>query len=346
MEFSFFREDAIVPSMQDFLLAWGVVVWFFVLFCLIKFGARFLLARLGKWPSLKKDFLVILSGLSWYSGISVALFCGNLFLPFVKWIHVVFSGFFAVALIIELSGILKFFLKVVMEKGFAHQDTKTKKNLTEILNTLLQILIWILAALIFFDTVGVAITPLLASLGVWGIAVAFASQKLIEDFFSSFSIMGSSPCRIGDIITIKDTTGTVKKIGLRSTTLLTVEDKSVIIPNRLLVAEIIENSGTIKVRRKRFSLTITYETPLEKVRQIPRLLEQIIGKHKDVGFEWAVLRDLQASCLEIYVSYVINNDDWLNATQLHSKILEEILEKFAEEKIDFAYPTQTLRLKK
>ena len=50
--------------------------------------------------------------------------------------------------------------------------------------------------------------------------------------------------------------------------------------------------------------------------------------------------------LEIYVSYVINNDDWLNATQLHSKILEEILEKFAEEKIDFAYPTQTLRLKK
>jgi len=109
---------------------------------------------------------VILSGLSWYSGFSVALFCGNLFLPFVKWIHVVFSGFFAVALIIELSGILKFFLKVVMEKGFAHQDTKTKKNLTEILNTLLQILIWILAALIFFDTVGVAITPLLASLGV------------------------------------------------------------------------------------------------------------------------------------------------------------------------------------
>ena len=59
-----------------------------------------------------------------------------------------------------------------------------------------------------------------------------------------------------------------------------------------------------------------------------------------------MLRDLQASCLEIYVSYVINNDDWLNATQLHSKILEEILEKFAEEKIDFAYPTQTLRLKK
>lgn len=305
-----------------------------------------MLTRLGKSVSLRRDFLVIVSGLSWYFGIFTALFCGKFFLPLVSWIHDIFSGFFAVALVIELSKVLRFFLKVLMEKGFSHQDTKTKKNLTEIFNTLLQILIWVLAILIFFDTIGVAITPVLASLGVGGIAVAFASQKLIEDFFSSFSIMGSSPFRIGDIITIKNITGTVKKIGLRSTILHTVEDKSIIIPNRLLVAEIIENSGTIKVRRKRFSLTITYETPLEKLRQIPKLLEQIIVKHKDVDFEWAVLKELQASCLEIYVSYVINNNDWLNATQLHSSILEEILEIFAREGINFAYPTQTLWLKK
>lgn len=99
-----------------------------------------------------------------------------------------------------------------MEKGFPSQDIKTKKNLTEILNTIFQVLLWIFAALIFFDSIGVALTPLLASLGVGGIAVAFASQKLIEDFFSSFSIMGSSPFRIGDIITLNGTTGTVKKI--------------------------------------------------------------------------------------------------------------------------------------
>ena len=59
-----------------------------------------------------------------------------------------------------------------------------------------------------------------------------------------------------------------------------------------------------------------------------------------------MLRDLQASCLEVLVSYVVKNDDWLLATRLHEQILLEILEKFAQEGIDFAYPTQTLWLKK
>lgn len=260
--------------------------------------------------------------------------------------EIFFAMLFIIALVLELARGMKYLLKVVMEKWFAKQDTKTKKNLTEILNTILQILVWVIAALVFFDTIGVAITPILASLGIGWVAVAFASQKLIEDFFSSFSIMGTSPFRIGDIITINAFTGTVKKIWLRSTTLQTVEWKSIIIPNRVVVAEVVENSWTIKVRRKRFSLTITYETPVSKIRKIPALIEKIIANQKWATFERAVLKDLQASSLEILVSYLVESDDWLVAVQIHDVILMEILETFAKEKIDFAYPTQTLFLKK
>ena len=233
-----------------------------------------------------------------------------------------------------------------MEKGFKPQDPKTKHNLMAIFSTILQIGVWIIATLVFFNTIGVALTPLLTSLGVGWVAVAFASQKLIEDFFSSFSIMSSSPFRIGDIITVKDFTGTVKKIWLRSTSLQTVEGKSIIIPNRLVVAEVVENSGTIKTRRKRFSLTITYETPIEKVRQIPKIIEEIIKKHKKTTFERAVLKDLQASSLEVLISYVVENEDWLLAVKIHEQILLEILEVFAKEGIGLAYPTQTLYMKK
>ena len=233
-----------------------------------------------------------------------------------------------------------------MEKGFKPQDPKTKHNLMAIFSTILQIGVWIIATLVFFNTIGVALTPLLTSLGVWWVAIAFASQKLIEDFFSSFSIMSSSPFRIGDIITVKDFTGTVKKIWLRSTSLQTVEGKSIIIPNRLLIAEVVENSGTIKTRRKRFSLTITYETPIEKVRQIPKIIEEIIKKHKKTTFERAVLKDLQSSSLEVLISYVVENEDWLLAVKIHEQILLEILEVFAKEGIGLAYPTQTLYVKK
>lgn len=232
-----------------------------------------------------------------------------------------------------------------MEKGFKPQDPKTKHNLIAIFRTILQIGVWIIATLVFFNTIGVALTPLLTSLGVGWVAVAFASQKLIEDFFSSFSIMSSSPFRIGDIVTIKNFTGTVKKIWLRSTSLQTVEGKSIVIPNRLVVAEVIENSGTIEMRRKRFSLTITYETPVEKVRQIPKIIEEIIKKHKKTTFERALLKEMQASNLEILISYVVESDDWLLAVKIHEQILLEILEVFAKEGIGLAYPTQTLYIK-
>lgn len=296
--------------------------------------------------TLRRDFIEILSGISWYSLFAFPAFFASLFLPFTKEFRIFFASLFAIALVIEIGALATFFLKVIMEKGFKSQDAKTKKNLTEILNTILQVVIWILGLLVFFDMIGVAITPLLASLGVWGIAVAFAAQRLLEDFFSSFSIMGSSPFRIGDIITVNTFSWTVKKIWLRTTTLQTIEGKSIIIPNRLVVANVVENSGTIKIRRKRFSLTLTYETPVKKLRSIPKLIETIMKKYKEVKFERAILKDLQASCLEVLVSYVVEDDDRLLATQLHEKILLEILETFEKEKIEFAYPTQTIFMKK
>lgn len=345
MDFSFFI-PGIEVNLFLFLGIWGGIIVCFFFLVLLKRGMKYFLSKIAKQHTLRRSFFELFSKISRYSCFSIPLFFGSLFLPFSKEMRIFFAILFAFALMLELGRVMKFLLNVVMEKGFKHQDAKTKKNLTEILNTILQILVWVIATLVFFDTIGIAITPFLASLWVWGIAVAFASQKLIEDFFSSFSIMGSSPFRIGDIITIHGFSWTVKKIWLRTTTLQTVEWKSIIVPNRLVVAEVIENSGTIKTRRKRFSLTVTYETPLSKVRLIPELLKEIISKHKEIDFEWAILKDLQASNLEILVSYLVKSDDWLIAVQLHDKILLEILEVFAKEGIEFAYPTQTLYLKK
>lgn len=116
-------------------------------------------------------------------------------------------------------------------------------------------------------------------------------------------------------------------------------------PNRILISNIIENSGMIKNRRKRFSLTLTYQTPVAVLRTVPTMLEKIIAKHEKVAFERAILRELQASSLEILVSYVVESDDRLYAAKIHDEILLDILETFEKEGIEFAYPTQTLYLK-
>ena len=345
MKLSLFTRQARITS-EELFLAGAIFIGGIAILIFIKQLCKYLWRKIAAKHPLRKGFFEIFGNFSRYSVLIIPLFAASLVLPFAKVPDGVFAGLFIFAVMRELGRILDYILRVVMEKGFKPQDPKTKHNLIAIFRTILQIGIWIIATLVFFNTIGVALTPLLTSLGVGWVAVAFASQKLIEDFFSSFSIMSSSPFRIGDIVTIKNFTGTVKKIWLRSTSLETVEGKSIVIPNRLVVAEVIENSGTIEMRRKRFSLTITYETPVEKVRQIPKIIEEIIKKHKKTTFERAVLKEMQASNLEILISYVVESDDWLLAVKIHEQILLEILEVFAKEGIGLAYPTQTLYVKK
>ena len=345
MKLSLFTRHARITS-EELFLAGAIFIGGVAILIFIKRLCRYLWRKIAAKHPLRKGFFEIFGNFSRYSVLIIPLFAASLVLPFAKVPDGVFAGLFIFAVMREVGRILDYILRVVMEKGFKPQDPKTKHNLIAIFRTILQIGVWIIATLVFFNTIGVALTPLLTSLGVGWVAVAFASQKLIEDFFSSFSIMSSSPFRIGDIVTIKNFTGTVKKIWLRSTSLETVEGKSIVIPNRLVVAEVIENSGTIEMRRKRFSLTITYETPVEKVRQIPKIIEEIIKKHKKTTFERAVLKEMQASNLEILISYVVESDDWLLAVKIHEQILLEILEVFAKEGIGLAYPTQTLYVKK
>jgi len=345
MKLSLFTRHARITS-EELFLAGAIFIGGIAILIFIKRLCRYLWRKIAAKHPLRKGFFEIFGNFSRYSVLIIPLFAASLVLPFAKVPDGVFAGLFIFAVMRELGRILDYILRVVMEKGFKPQDPKTKHNLIAIFRTILQIGVWIIATLVFFNTIGVALTPLLTSLGVGWVAVAFASQKLIEDFFSSFSIMSSSPFRIGDIVTIKNFTGTVKKIWLRSTSLETVEGKSIVIPNRLVVAEVIENSGTIEMRRKRFSLTITYETPVEKVRKIPQIIEEIIKKHKKTTFERALLKEMQASNLEILISYVVESDDWLLAVKIHEQILLEILEVFAKEGIGLAYPTQTLYVKK
>jgi len=87
----------------------------------------------------------------------------------------------------------------------------------------------------------------------------------------------------------------------------------------------------IRVRRKRFSLAITYETSVDKYRKIPELLEKIINKQEKATYEWALLKNLADSSVEVLVSYTVASDDLVVSLRIHDAILLEILETFAKE---------------
>ena len=115
---------------------------------------------------MRKGFFEIFGNFSRYSVLIIPLFAASLVLPFAKVPDGVFAGLFIFVVMRELGRILDYILRVVMEKGFKPQDPKTKHNLMAIFSTILQIGVWIIATLVFFNTIGVALTPLLTSLGV------------------------------------------------------------------------------------------------------------------------------------------------------------------------------------
>lgn len=110
-----------------------------------------------------------------------------------------------------------------------------------LLLTLARVLIFFVGALIILDTLGVSITPVLASLGVGSVAVALALQDTLSNFFGGLYILVDKPIQIGDFIKVEDSEGQVEAIGWRSTRIRTGANDTVVIPNSKVSGAVLKN---------------------------------------------------------------------------------------------------------
>jgi small-conductance mechanosensitive channel len=207
-------------------------------------------------------------------------------------------------------------------------------------------IVWVLAAVFFFDNIGVRITAVLAGLGVGGIAVALAAQTVLSDLFSYVSIMFDRPFEVGDTISIDNLTGTVEHIGIKTTRLTSVTGEQLVIANSQLTSARLQNFKRMEKRRVLFTLGVTYGTKPEQLKKIPELVRSIVEGYKGLKFEHAFLNNFGASSLDFQVVYFVMTSDFSEHAKHQHDIYIKIVEAFAREKIEFAYPTQTLYVEK
>ncbi len=210
----------------------------------------------------------------------------------------------------------------------------------------LQILVWVIAVLIALDHLGVNVTTLVASLGIGGIAVALAVQNILGDLFASFSIVFDKPFVIGDFIVVDTLMGTVEQIGLKTTRVRSLSGELLIFSNMDLLRSRIKNYKQMHQRRIVFSIGVSYGTPLEKIEALPQMLKEIVCAHNPVRFERAHFKGFSAYSLDFEVVYWIDSPDYVLYMDIQQAINLEIFRRFSKEGIAFAYPTQTLYLKK
>jgi small-conductance mechanosensitive channel len=202
--------------------------------------------------------------------------------------------------------------------------------------------VWAIIFLLALDNLGVNITALVAGLGVGGIAVALAAQNIIGDLFASLSIVLDRPFVPGDFLAIDEFYGDVEKVGLKTTRMRSLSGEQIVFSNNDLLNSRIRNYGQMVERRIVFSVGVVYQTPHEKLQQIPSIIEDIIVKQELARFDRAHFKQYGDYSLNFEMVYYVESSDYRLFMDIQQAVNLEIFRRFAEEGIEFAYPTQTL----
>ncbi|UCG94962.1 MAG: mechanosensitive ion channel family protein [archaeon] len=252
-----------------------------------------------------------------------------------------YYGFKFVSTFIDY-GTKKIIEKQEKEEGKKKLDTSAIKMMSSLIKGILVIL----AFLLILSNLGYNINSLIAGLGIGGIAIAFALQNILSDIFASFSLHFDSPLSTGDFIVIGEDAGTVKKIGIQSTRITTLQGEELVVSNRELVSTRVHNYKKMRRRRTKFEFGVIYGTPSRKLEKIPKMVADIINGIKLAETDRVHFREFGDSSLKFEVVYYINSKDYKTYMDIQQEINFEIKKKFEKEKIEMAFPTRTIFLEK
>jgi len=194
---------------------------------------------------------------------------------------------------------------------------------------------------------GKSIMTILAGLGVGGLAVALAGQDTIKNFFGSVVILGDKPFEIGDRVVVEGHDGPVESVGFRSTKIRTLEGHLVTVPNAEIAARTVQNIGKRPYIRRLADITITYDTPPEKTARAVAILKEILHDHEGMRPEFpprVFFSEFNDCSLNLLVLYWYHPPDYWKYMAFSERVNMEILRRFNEEGIEFAFPTQTVYL--
>ena len=207
---------------------------------------------------------------------------------------------------------------------------------------LVRFAVWAMFIMLALDNLNIDVGPLIASLGIGGLALALALQGVLGDLFASLTIIFDKPFAVGDYIQVGDLAGTVQHVGLKSTRIRAVTGEQLVFSNGDLLGSRIRNFQIRQERRCVFTLGVTYDTPPEKLERIPALIQEIIESRENTRFDRSFFMTFGDSALNFETVYYMLVPDYQTYAETHHAINVEIFKRFADEGIEFAYPTQTL----
>jgi small-conductance mechanosensitive channel len=217
----------------------------------------------------------------------------------------------------------------------------TLGNAMAVIRVLVSIALFAIAFIVILDNVGVNVTALIAGLGIGGIAIGLAAQGVFSDLFAALAILFDKPFRRGDTIRYDNSVGTVERIGLKTTRMRSITGEQMIMANTKLLEREIHNLAQGQDRRATLTFGLVYHTPIEKLERIPELARAAVATRKGCRFVRCTLAGLGPSSLDHELLFDIASLDPDIIAADRSAVMMSLLKTFADEGVEFAYPTQT-----
>ncbi len=235
---------------------------------------------------------------------------------------------------------IKFWFSRQLEQRYK-QDPDSASTIVA-MSFLARLGLWSLLLVVVLGNLGVNVTTLIAGLGVGGVALALASQTILADFFSSFAITLDRPFRVGDFIIVGDFKGTVERIGLKTTSVRSLDGEQIVFSNSDLLKSRIRNYKRMEKRRVLFNIGVTYQTPPDKLDTIKQIIRQAIESQEKTEVDRIHFQRYGDFALIFEVVFFVLDRDYMLYMDIQDAINTIIYRRFAEEGIEFAYPTRTV----
>jgi small-conductance mechanosensitive channel len=231
-------------------------------------------------------------------------------------------------------------IDTALERGFrlAKLSESTAQTAIGVVRFFALAALWTSVAILALGTLGVEITPLLAGLGVGGIAVGFAMQRILGDIFCSVAILLDRPFEVGDFIEAGAYMGTVERIGVKTTRVRSLGGEQIIFPNSDLIQSRIRNFKRMTERRISFRFGVAHGTPAKMVERIPGLVRDIIEGTETTRLDRVHFAAFGDTGMNFEVVYFVLDPDMNRAMDVQQQINLELLAAFERLGIRFAQP--------
>jgi len=338
------------------IFANGVSRWlisaaiFFLTYLILKIFKTVILVRLKKIAKKTKNEFddVIIDGLKaihWPFNLFISVYLAKYILSLPERIEAILYYILIITVSYYLIKVIQAAVDVFMKKLMVQKD-KEGQEMMKLISTVIKVVLWALAVLLVLSNLGYNVNSLIAGLGVSGIVVAFAVQKVASDLFSSLSIYFDKPFSPGDFVKIGEDMGTIKSIGIRTTRITSLQGEELVIPNSEVVSARVQNFGKMERRRAAFNIGVTYDTSKKKLEVIPGMIEKIIKAQKKATFDRCYFKTFGDSSLGFDIVYYVESPEYEDYLKIQQAVNLTIIEIFTKEGIEMAFPTQTIHIAK